>query len=290
MIDALPRDEFEVSVLSFGFEDNICEDYLYENTPVHVGYSTEEVPDVIITHHGPASRVVQDMSLQFPDARIVTVFHNERYDIPDILRLNADLQVYNTSWVRDAVNSSSPSTVVHPPLDPSRHRVGKRGNKVTLCNLQDNKGVHVWNELARRMPNVEFLGVIGSHGEQIPVKLANVEIQPLTQDMREVWSNTKILLMPSGYESYGMVAAEACVSGIPVIANPTPGLVECLDNAGIFVPRDDIDGYERVIRLLLEDKEQYRIHSEMAELRGRELADQTNSELKRFVQKMRGLV
>jgi len=290
LLDALPREEFDVRVLSFGFEDPVGQDYEYEGLPVHIGYSVEEPPDVIITHHGPAARVVQDLVTDFPDARVVTVFHNERYDIPDILRLNADLQVYNTAWVGKKLNTKAPGLVVHPPLDPNRHRVWRTGDKVTLCNLQDNKGVHVWNELARRMPHVEFLGVIGSHGKQIPADLPNITIHPLTQDMREIWSQTKILLMPSGYESYGMVAAEACVSGIPVIANPTDGLVECLDDAGIFVPRDDVDGYERVIRLLLEDPEQYRVHSELSEIRGWELTEQTTRELKTFVKEMRGLV
>lgn len=291
LIDALPRDEFEVSVLSFGFEDpRPCQtDYEYEGTQVRTGFGVIDVPDIIITHHGPASRVVMDLCVDLPDVRVVTVYHNERYDIPNLLDLNADLEVFNTHWVRAALGPRPNGLVVHPPMDYARHHVDQTGDRVTLCNLQDNKGVHVWNELARRMPDVQFLGVEGSHGEQIPADYPNIRIQKLTQDMREVWRNTRVLLAPSGYESYGMVAAEAQASGIPVIANPTPGLVECLGNAGMFVPRDDIDGYERTVRLLLEDPEQYRVHSAMASLRGQELVDQTTRELAVFVNNMRGL-
>jgi len=57
--------------------------------------------------------------------------------------------------------------------------------------------------------------------------------------------------MPSEYESWGRVGVEAMASGIPVIAHPTPGLQESLGDAGVFVDRNDIDGWERAIRRLL---------------------------------------
>ncbi|MEU6394827.1 glycosyltransferase family 4 protein [Streptomyces sp. NPDC046939] len=62
--------------------------------------------------------------------------------------------------------------------------------------------------------------------------------------MREtVYARTRVVLMPSIYESWGRVAIEACASGIPVIAHPTPGLVEALGEAGIFAYRDDLNAW-----------------------------------------------
>jgi glycosyltransferase involved in cell wall biosynthesis len=60
--------------------------------------------------------------------------------------------------------------------------------------------------------------------------------------------------MPSNYETYGMVAREAGVSGIPVICTPTDGLKENLGEAGIYVDYRDIDGYEKAIRELYDPK------------------------------------
>lgn len=295
MLDALPRDEFDVHILSLGYSDGryTKDDYVYDGTPVHVGYDSPIIPDIIVTHHGPGSRVVQALAQDFPDARIVAVYHNERYDIEDILALNAELEVFNTEWVAKSVLGPEPKgghkMVVHPPLEVSRHTVEETGSAVTLVNLQENKGVRVFQELARRMPDVRFLGVEGTHGTQEKPRIPNVEYMPVTQDMRNVWRKSRVVLMPSGYESYGMVAAEAQVNGIPVIANPTLGLVECLGNAGIFIPRANIDDYERTVRLLLEDRKHYQERSEMARLRGRELGAQTKRELDRFVNEMRGL-
>lgn len=291
MLTALPSDEFEVHVLSFGQTKEVLyeTDYVYDGIPVTIGYSAPFVPDVIVTHHGPGARVTEDLAQEFPNAAIVAVFHNERFDIPDIVGLNADLNVYNTHWVADAIQE--PGIVVHPPLEYDRHHVDGQGQCVTLVNLQDNKGVGTFYRLAERMGDVVFQGVIGTHGEQeIRTDLDNVLIQPTTQDMRDVWRRSQVVLMPSGYESYGMVAAEACVSGIPVIAHPTPGLTECLDWAGIFIDRDDIPGYERALRLLLTDETHYQERSTMAALRAGELVSQSQEELSTFVDRIRELV
>jgi glycosyltransferase involved in cell wall biosynthesis len=290
MLDALPRDEFEVHILSAGATDprQHGTEYEYEGVGVTLGYNPPFTPDLIVTHHGPSARVCTQLKEEFPGVPLVAVFHNERLDIPDILALNADLNVYNTKWVKKAIGENG--IVIHPPLEYERHHVDKTGNAVTLVNLQKNKGVDTLHRLCSLMPDVKFLGVTGSHGKQEPMPFHNLEVLPTTQDMREVWSRTKVLLAPSEYESFGMVAAEACVSGIPTIAHPTPGLVECLGFAGIFVDRDDTATYERVLRRLLTDRQMYEEHSAMAFERGRQIVVQTQRELTRFVNAVRKLV
>lgn len=290
MLDALPRDEFDVTVMSLGYSDTRAslDPYDYQGLPVYVGYNVPVEPDIIVTHHGPAARIVQAISADFPDARVVSVYHNERYDIPDIQDLNAELNVYNTQWVKDALGQEG--IVIHPPLEFDRHAVPDTGSAVTLVNLQENKGVRLFHELARRMPDVRFLGVEGTHGQQEYRRdLKNIEYYPVTQDMRNVWQKSRIVLMPSGYESYGMVAAEACVNGIPVIAHPTPGLLECLGGAGIFLPRDDVDAWESTVRLLLTDRKKYQERSETSALHGLHLEAQTKRELAAFTEEVRKL-
>lgn len=292
MLDALPRDEFEIEVLSFGAGDTpgTASPYWYEGLKVTRGFVTDFEPDVIVTHHGPGSRVSRSLAEQHPGCAVVAVYHNDRYEIQDINDLDADLNVYNTEWVKAAL--SGIGMVVHPPLEYDRHHVDETGPCVTMVNLQENKGVKTFERVAARMSGNSFLAVVGTHGPQDLTldRYPNIQIHPVTQDMREVWSLTKVVLMPSGYESFGMVAAEAMASGIPVIAHPTPGLVECLGFAGTFVDREDTDTYERVLRLLLTDRDAYEEHSAKASLRAAELVAQTQQELSEFVNEIRRLV
>lgn len=121
---------------------------------------------------------------------------------------------------------------------------------ITLINANENKGVHQFLELARRMPDRKFLGVLPYYGElRVPSAPSNVEWIPFDDDIRNVLRKTRILLMPSQSESFGRVAVEAMVNGIPVLyTKPLPpnnkntistdGVAEWIGDAGIQCQRD----------------------------------------------------
>lgn len=48
-----------------------------------------------------------------------------------------------------------------------------------------------------------------------------------------------ILVMPSHWEGFGLTAAEAMATGVPVVGCDVPGLREVIGNAGLLVPIDD---------------------------------------------------
>jgi hypothetical protein len=115
--------------------------------------------------------------------------------------------------------------------------------------------------------------VQGAYGRQVipPVVPPNVTLAANTPRIRdEVYARTRILLMPSEYESWGRTGVEAMASGIPVIAHPTPGLRESLGDAGIFVDRDDTAGWADAIAEL-SDPDVYAQVSRRAAARAREL-------------------
>lgn len=293
LLDALPKDEFDIEVLSFGVANGQATDlrttYVYDGLDVTQGYAPRWAPDVIVYHHVAASRAMPALQARFPDAPAIAVHHNDRFHNGQILGVRHELDVVNTRWVKDSL-SITDGLVVHPPLEERRHSVGVTGDSVTLVNLSPDKGVETFALAAWALPDHPFLGVTGTHGEQRSEFASNVRVVPTTDDMRSVWRSTKVVLMPSVYESYGMVAAEASLNGIPVIAHPTPGLIECLGGAGVFIDRDDVEGYVRALRLLLTDEDHYRERSQLAALRGRELAAQSQQELPLFVDAVRGLL
>lgn len=214
---------------------------------------------------------------------VVVICHNTH--LPSFRHMAAggtSLAVYNSQWMQaeaqlffaEYPKSTRPKSelVVRPPVFAEDYRT-RPGKKVTLINCNPEKGGRVLEKLARRMPDVEFMAVRGAYGEQILPDLPNVEIVDHVegQEMRQrVYSRTKVLLMPSSYESWGRVGVEALASGLPVVAHPTPGLCESLGEAGVFVDRNDVDGYEAVLRKLLTTAE-YRLASKRAKARSAEL-------------------
>ncbi|MPY47158.1 glycosyltransferase family 4 protein [Streptomyces acidicola] len=215
--------------------------------------------------------------------RLVVVCHNtHRPTFRDVAAGGTSLAVYNSQWMeREAElffaeypKSTQPesSLIVRPPVFAEEYRT-KPGKAITLINCNEAKGGKVLAALARRMPDQQFLAVKGAYGEQILPDLPNLEVVDHVQgeDMRErVYARTRVLLMPSSYESWGRAGCEALASGIPVVAHPTPGLCESLGEAGIFVDRNDVAGYEAVLRKLLTAAE-YRLASKRAKARSAEL-------------------
>ncbi|MBQ1166046.1 glycosyl transferase, partial [Streptomyces sp. A73] len=69
------------------------------------------------------------------------------------------------------------------------------------------KGGHVLRALAQRIPEQQFVAVRGAYGELVDYDgLDNVEVlaQVPGEEMAErVYGRTRVLLMPSSYESWG---------------------------------------------------------------------------------------
>lgn len=162
--------------------------------------------------------------------------------------------------------------VVRPPVHATEYRTSP-GECITLINCTMSKGAGVLAELAERMPDRKFLAVRGGYGEQHLPDLPNVlALDHLDgKGMRDaVYARTRILLMPSDYESWGRVGVEAMASGIPVIAHPTEGLTESLGGAGIFCDRSDIDAWQQAIERL-DGKDAYKAAARAARARSKTL-------------------
>lgn len=156
--------------------------------------------------------------------------------------------VYNSEWVKDVLNYPWPSTILHPPCPAEHYRVCENpvnNEAITLISLNENKGGYILRRVAMAMPDKKFIGVVGSYDdgglqdkiiESIKRDCPNVEIVPNSPDILSVYKRTRILLMPSRYESWGRTATEAMINGIPVICTPTPGLKENCSYAGLYIP------------------------------------------------------
>ncbi len=229
--------------------------YVLDGVNVHSRHSDpDEVLagcDVMISHLGDNQQAAGEAEARgLPLVRMVHGYlptaHLALQDHP------CSLAVFNSHSLAEAIPHDCPSIVAHPPADLDAVRVDKPGGRVTLVNLSPEKGGALFWRLAQSMHEVQFLAVRGGYGNQLtPVKLKNARLVGPFEDMRDVYRQTRILLMPSEAETWGRVGLEAMASGIPVIAHPTPGLRESLGDAASFVDRDDTQAWITEVRRLM---------------------------------------
>lgn len=230
--------------------------------------------DVIITHLDYTHHTIN--LCRKAKKPVVHLVHN---DIPyqSIRKAPEANVVYNSQWIKDKLGYPNNSFVLTPPCDWRHYDVNKNPEKseyITLINLDWNKGGGVLREIAKMMPDKKFLAVIGSYSfddkGQFKDQPSNVKVVPNTPDILSIYRQTRVLIMPSFYESWGRTATEAMCSGIPVVCSSTPGLVENCGKAGLFVDdRNDVDQWVRWIKRL-DDKKFYQQASKLSKERSRE--------------------
>lgn len=216
----------------------------------------------------------------------VQLVHNDMPQTHGYVAMGPDAVVFNTEWVQAKFDVPGVSMVVHPAVDGSRYATeSTERNYITLVNLWPNKGSDIFYRLAERLPEFKFLGVMGGYGEQdVRDGYSNVTFQTHTSNMASVYARSRLVIMPSVYESFGRVAVEAASQGIPSIVSNTPGLIEALGDAGIYVdPKADdaIDLYVQNIRRLKHWKA-YKTASDRVIARYSHLKDQHLAELNAF--------
>ena len=233
--------------------------------------------DTLITHLDYTEDVIEYGSVF--KKPVVHLVHNnhKRAGIQDALR--AQYVIYNSEHAKASIGYQHEGIVLHPPCDFRKFDDGQDHHSkehVTLINLDHNKGGHILTKIAAAMPEQKFIGVTGSYSApakygQHTQQPGNVTVLPKQPQIRTIYAQTQILIMPSEYESWGMTATEAMASGIPVISTGGPGLRENCGKAGTFISdRDDIDAWVKAIKSL-QDPKKYKSQSAAARKRAREL-------------------
>ena len=128
---------------------------------------------------------------------------------------------------------------------------------ITFINPSFEKGLSIFAKLAqycqKAHPDLRFL-VVNSNGnfaENIqylhtkgnkddhplkPQDFDNVDMTPATNNMKPIYTVSKVLVTPSlWWESWGRVASEAVLNNIPVLGSTSGGLKEATFGAGIHL-------------------------------------------------------
>jgi hypothetical protein len=198
---------------------------------------------------------------------------------------DSDYCIYNTR--ASAIEWGEPDAlVVHPPITKLPDTTNNNGDAYTLLSSLVNKGIEVVLQLAQMMPDKRFIVVRSpaepTHGlselEDRAALLQNLELHPRLppESVYKYFEQTRILLAPSRYETYGMSAIEAAGYGIPSVHVDTPHVREGIGDAAILVSPLDLHATLKGIRKIEAD---YNKFAKVARARAEWLQDRQVKEL-----------
>ncbi|MEX2571422.1 MAG: glycosyltransferase family 4 protein [Gemmatimonadota bacterium] len=156
--------------------------------------------------------------------------------VPDELfenpRREADYLLYfgRLDWIQKGLDVLLDAMVILTRAQPDlRLRVAGRG-----------KDAQRLLESSRKLGIRDNVELIGSVGEEARAKLL---------------AGARVLLMPSRFEGFGMVAAEAMAAGVPLVATSAGSLPEVVNppEGGVLVPPGDAEALAEAVAELLRD-------------------------------------
>ena len=166
-------------------------------------------------------------------------------------------------------------SVVENPIDPDDVVAGRRSSgSVTVSYLglaAPHKGFDLLPEIIRAVDrqDVGFDLFVAPPDPRLPLELRppwealhelsstyDVLFRGRVFDVRAAYQETDIVLCPSREESFGRIAAEAMMNGIPVVASDIPAYRELIggSGAGLLFPLDDPGAAAAAIRRLADDE------------------------------------
>lgn len=120
---------------------------------------------------------------------------------------------------------------------------------IAMLNPCQVKGISLFLTMADLFPEREFAALPswGTNRQDLDnlKRRPNIRLLPRVKDIEAFLARTKLLLMPSLWmEGFGLIAMEAMLRGVPVIASDSGGLREAKAGTGYVIPVRPIEHYE----------------------------------------------
>lgn len=157
--------------------------------------------------------------------------------------------------------------------------IGKVNDCVYLGRFHAQKGisdlVEIWSLIQKQNPSLKLAVIGGGSDQDISGFKIQIHKEGLDNSVNyvgykdgpekiRILRQSKILLVPSHYESWGQVIAEGMAQGIPVIAYDLPHIRSVFGNQILYVKRYDTAEFAQITLDLLRDGRRWKKLSEEA--------------------------
>ncbi len=204
-----------------------------------------------------------------------------------ISKKTSDKNIFVSKYLYDSFDlPSNKKYLVYNALSPDftekiENNEGKKLNDTILmvCSLRVYKGVLIFWELAKKLPNYTFTLVLNASDQEISLffnnseRPSNLQIFSAQSNLHPFYQQASLVLnlsIPNQWvETFGLTALEAMSYGIPVIVPPVGGIAEIIDDGyqGYKVDSRDIDLLINKITDILSNNTLFKKMSEEAKKR-----------------------
>jgi glycosyltransferase involved in cell wall biosynthesis len=203
-------------------------------------------PDVAVVQSTAPQPIMRALS----GAGVPMALYIHEVESPDYLRTLGEFQftlLANSGFTARRIKDYAglDAEVVLPLIDPRHYETRVDPKRILFVNTVPRKGLETAFAIAERRPDIQFDFVLSwilrperiAELEARANRAGNITLRPPTDDMRALYANTRLLLVPSQWEeAWGRVATEAHLNGIPVLGSDRGGLPEAIGSGGLTVP------------------------------------------------------
>lgn len=183
-------------------------------------------------------------------------------------------ETFNKLWGNKIQGLAEKSLVLYPDVNEndkniisSNYNMNEDAKFITLMSSKEEKGALLFAEMAMNLPEFDFLSV-DPQGETVrnlfsfvEEKVGNLTSTPRLQKPIEVYSHSKLVLVPSVWkEPFSRVVFEAALNGIPVLAANHSGMSELLPKSVLI---DDYYNLNEWVKRIQEVMTDYKLRQKM---------------------------
>lgn len=196
----------------------------------------------IIHTHGYKAGIIARIVGAFTRTAIVSTFHNgdpgkgklRLYNLLDRLTSFLSLNIAVNELISAPLHRCQVISNFVSTLDKAtiKQQENSRNQIAFVGRLSHEKGPDIFAEITKNLPYPITMYGDGPMMSELKFTYSHIDFKGMC-NMKEHWSNIRLLVMPSRYEGLPLAALEAMARGIPVIASDAGSIPKLLKECGI---------------------------------------------------------